>query len=134
MTLDDIQTRLNALSAAMVTKGLKKPRSQYSFEANAEGNVYLCWEKDHPPRDYDRQEFKFCRGAPAKAFAEAEAYVASLPNADERRRNEFMSALGGVIDLGRENGIEVEYLNPLMATAKALSENALTYRTQAEAR
>ncbi|WP_391564592.1 hypothetical protein [Sinorhizobium meliloti] len=39
---------------------------------------------------------------------------------------QFMGALANVIDLGKDNGIEVEFLNPLQATMKKLSDNILT--------
>jgi hypothetical protein len=56
----------------------------------------------------------------------ADVFIAAMPTPEENRRNEFMAQLAKVIDLGRENGIDIEYLNPLSATMKRLSENALT--------
>jgi len=59
-------------------------------------------------------------------IAKARKFIAELPTAEETKFREFMGALGNVIDLGRKNGIEVDFINPLTETMKRLSENALT--------
>ena len=47
-------------------------------------------------------------------------------DAEQAKLNDFMSALGKVIDLGNQHGIEADYLNPLVASMKKLSENIIT--------
>jgi hypothetical protein len=44
---------------------------------------------------------------------------------------EFMTALSDVIELGRQNGIEVDFVNPLVDTMRRLSENILTDQREA---
>ena len=123
-----IQEHVNRLSDAMIAKGLRQPSVKFYLESHMEMNLYLVWvPAKKKPFESDKYEF-FKGGTPGELFAKATDFIAALPTAEEAKFNEFMGALGGVIDLGKENGIEVEFLNPLVATMKQLSENALTFQ------
>lgn len=121
-----IQEQIDRLSDAMIAKGLRQPGAQFTIKSHEEFHVYITWKK-HNKRAYELDDFKFFKGGtPGEVLAKAFADIEAMPSADEAKFKEFMGALGGVIDLGKENGIEVEFLNPLVATMKQLSENALT--------
>lgn len=127
MNVADIQTQVNEISAMMVAKGLKQPEVQFELISNAEPRIYLCWKKVGNSRySYSDTEYEFIRGKPAEALAKAKAFVAAMPEPKQRLLSEFMGALGNVIELGRQNDIDVEFLNPLVATMKTLSENVIT--------
>lgn len=124
MDTNDIQDRMDDLSRAMLAKGLRNPNPQFHIEAYVAPCVFMQWgvygEPDYRVeviRDPDHYQ----------AIADAFALIESLPSAEEAKRQQFMTSLAKVIDLGRENGIEVDFLNPLTETMKRLSENALTY-------
>lgn len=130
----EIQKRVNEIAAAMIGKGLREPDCKFGFRANAEPQAYLTWKNLKPRGRFDDHRFQFFDGTDINAVLdEALAFVALMPDRDQVRMDEFITALGSVIDLGRENGIEVETLNPLLATMKRLSENALTYQPGAAA-
>lgn len=126
-----IQEHVNRLSDMMLAKGLHQPRAEFNIRSRAGMRVYLV----HVPRNkkpYESNVYAWFKdGTVGEMLAAAEAHILSLPSADETKFREFMQALGGVIDLGKDNGIEVEFLNPLRATMKKLSENALAYQPQA---
>lgn len=130
MDTKEIQKRLDALMTAMVAKGLKTPCAQFDAESGkVEFCIYLRWQD--PTRiggsSFVTDPFKFVKGKnPEKIFEEAGAFIATLPSAEEAKLRQFMGALANVIDLGKSNGIEVEFMNPLAATMKKLSENILT--------
>lgn len=46
----------------------------------------------------------------------------------QRTLRAFMEKLGDVIDLGKSEGIEVSFVNPLVETMKRLSENIITHQ------
>jgi ABC-type phosphate/phosphonate transport system substrate-binding protein len=52
--------------------------------------------------------------------------IDGLPSEEERNLREFQGDLGRLIDKGRAYGIDVDFVNPLIATAKRLAENAIT--------
>ena len=126
MDIATIQSRIDAMVVVMLAKGKKKPDATFSLRSNASFSVCVRWDK---PKDV-LGEYKYFRGD--DALDQADAFLAELPSPEQAKFNEFMTALGGVIDLGRENGIETEFLNPLSATMKRLSENALTFQEKPE--
>lgn len=122
-----IQEQVNRLSDAMIAKGLREPSAKFSLVSHAEPSVYLTWKPLKKKSLYGSDEYEFFRGDTiGEMLAKAFAFVEALPSPEEYRFREFMGALGSVIDLGKENGIETDYLKPLRATMKRLSENALT--------
>lgn len=131
MDSTEIQNRVDALSKAMTAKGLREPVASTSFESHkVEASVYLRWKdvtKVSDRSSYLDYSYEFIKGKTLiEAFDKADEFVAALPSADEAKMKQFMGALANVIDLGRTNGIEVEFMNPLQATMKSLSENVLT--------
>lgn len=126
-----IQEHLNRLSDLMVAKGLRQPRAQFSVKSHESESLFVAWTPAKKTGLLDEKYQWFRDGTVGERLASAEAFIFSLPTADETKFREFMEALGGVIDLGKENGIEVAFLNPLRATMKKLSENALAYQPQA---
>jgi len=124
MHTDEIQRRIDQIVLAMLAKGLPQPGAEFEVRANMTPRLTLTWKQEG--RICDRH-YEFVDGAtPAAILDDADKLIAALPSAEENRRNAFLSALGKVIDLGRENGIEVEFINPLVKTMKRLAEAALT--------
>ena len=124
MTIADVQKRLDAMPAAMTAKGLRDPKADFTISANSEMRGYAAW-KDKRKSFGDAYEF-FRGKSPADVLAKLEAFIAKLPAPEETRMKEFMSALSDVIELGRSNGIDVDFINPLAETMKRLSSNILT--------
>jgi hypothetical protein len=124
MTIAEAQKRVDAMPAAMSAKGLKKPNARLSVGSNADLNGTLEWECKKGPFN---SAYEFIRGEyPAEVLARMETFIAALPPPEETRMKEFMSALSDVIELGRSNGIDVEFINPLTEAMKRLSSNILT--------
>lgn len=120
-----IQQKIDDLSRAMLAKGLRNPEAQVMIQAHVAPVVYMHWGGWGEPDE--RTEFVRDPDI-GQAITDAFALVESLPSPEEAKRQQFMTSLAKVIDLGRENGIEVDFLNPLTETMKRLSENALTYQ------
>lgn len=118
------QKRVDDLAAAMLAKGMRQPRSQLMLKSNEQTGVYMEWADD---RRQFGTAYEYLKGDSIEdAFDKASAFIAARPTAEQARLDEFMGALGKVIDLGRQNGIEADYLNPLVASMKKLSENIIT--------
>ena len=124
MTVADVQKRIDAMPSAMLAKGLKQPKAQFNIKANEKPSGYLTW----PTKErFGSDKFEFFRGDTAAEILDAmSAYIAALPAPEEARMKEFMTALSNVIELGRENGIAVEFINPLTEAMQRLSNNILT--------
>lgn len=133
MNAEDIQARVNAMTAAMVAKGLRAPDANYAIKSESDPSIVLSHGKlIGASAEYDR-DYHFFTGATAGVVLDmAVTFIAGLPDAAERHRADFMAQLGKTIELGRRGGIEVDYVNPLVETMKRLSENALTYQPAQE--
>lgn len=126
MTIIEMQKVCNELQAALAEKGRTQTVVRFWVESHAEHLLTLEWHKPNSVRDWDTEK-EYMRGDNvSKLIARARKFIAELPTAEETKFREFMGALGNVIDLGRKNGIEVDFINPLTETMKRLSENALT--------
>jgi len=121
------QKRVNDLAAAMVAKGMREPQAVLRIISNAEAVVHLSWKSGIDRGGvFGGEKYEFIRGEIPDALDRATAFVAEKPDAQQVKLQDFMSALGSVIDIGRKHGIEADYLNPLVASMKKLSSNALT--------
>lgn len=129
-TIDDIYAAINPLPAKLSAKGKVKPSVSFEMEANAGICICLKWQKFGTYREWDN-EYEWCRADTfEEALAEAVKFIDGLPSAEQAKLQEFMGKLGGLIDAGRSEGIDVDYLNPLVDTMKRLSENVITYKPQ----
>lgn len=129
MDTADIQKRLNAMIKPMLERGLVKPEARFSLNSDGGPHVSISWDKpNRPSYSHDRSWLAGKGDTIEELFSSLETAVAALPGKDETRMRNFMDALGNVIDMGRETGIDVAFVNPLTESMKKLSEKALTYQ------
>lgn len=130
-TIDEIYAAINPLPAMLSAKGKIKPEVMFQIEANARIAIIMCWEKRYASYSYEREWKRFSADKFEQALAEAVDCIGKLPSADQAKLQEFMGKLGKLIDNGKEDGIAVDYMNPLLDTMKRLSENVLTHQPSA---
>lgn len=130
-TIDEIYTALNPLPAMLTAKGKVKPVVECRIEANARIAIAMNWKKAYAYNDWERDYEHFSGNDFADALSKAVEFIDELPSAEQAKLHHFMGKLGSLIDAGRDDGIEVEYLNPLLDTMKRLSENAITHQPHA---
>lgn len=129
MTIAEIQSRVDAMPAKLLAKGIAQPSVDFRLNANMAPEVYTYWYDEVKDAYGSKYRGHTVKGkTPAEAIAAAEAWIASLPSAEEAKLQTFMTALGDVIDLGRKNNIEVGFVSPLVETMKRLSENVITHQ------
>ena len=123
MNEEQMQAAVNQLMIDLLGKGIRKAKAFIWIAANEQPKVSIgggeYGEVDH------WYEYPRCETV-GEAIEIARSIIAELPDAKTRQMQTFMAALGKVIDLGRDNSIDVDFLNPLTATMKALSENIIT--------
>ena len=61
------------------------------------------------------------------AFNGVMKVIAKMPDPAQRNLQEFQAKVADAIDFGNKQGIEAQWLNPLVETARALASNALTH-------
>lgn len=126
MDTTEIQRRIDAITKGMTEKGLRQSGADFSFRAHRDPSISLNWAKGN--RHY-ADEYEWIKGStPEECLANAEAWVAALPTAEQTRMTAFMAALGEAVELGKKNDIDVEFVNPLVVLMKKLSKNALQHK------
>ncbi|WP_439398550.1 hypothetical protein ACRQ5Q_14675 [Bradyrhizobium sp. PMVTL-01] len=126
-TIEDIYTALNPLPAMLSTKGKIEPIATFTLETNAGISVSLSWRKPHSGNNWER-EYQSAYGQTfEETLAKTINYITKLPSAEDAKLQDFMKRLGKVIDVGKDYGVSVDFLNPLLESMKRLSENAITY-------
>jgi hypothetical protein len=129
-TIDDIYKAINSLPAALSAKGKVKPEVWVRIEANANIDISMSWDKRHQTYSYDREYKTFSGDSFQEALDKALAFIRDLPPIEQAKLHDFMAKLGKLIDAGKSDGIDLDYLNPLLDTMKRLSENVITFQPE----
>ncbi len=130
-TIEDLKAAVDPIPAMMSAKGLREPCAEITMQVHGEFYLYIRWKEENPITGLDTQSKFFFGDAADKVIVGAIDYINALPSAHETKLSQFMKQLGRVIDAGRDNGINVDFLNPLTDTMKRLSENIITYQPKA---
>lgn len=130
MKTDEIQRRLDVMVSVMVGKGKAAPTAYLSLNADAEPTLALAWKKRGARSEYDKDYTTFRGSDIGLLLADGEAAIQALPDYAAERMAEFTTQLAAVIDMGRDIGVDAEFVNPLIEAMKRLSENALTDQSE----
>ena len=128
ITIDDIYAAINPLPAMLAEKGKVSPEVDARIEANAGISISMNWRKPHTNNDWEKNYECFLGDDFAKALRKATSFIKALPTAEQAKLHHFMNKLGKLIDAGKADGIDVDYLNPLLDSMKRLSENVITHQ------
>ena len=131
--MDHLQIKLECekLVKAFTAKGWKNPSAFLKVRANEE--LLLGLSAEHPvSEDYKDSCDIYIRGTdPATLFRQAYVDILALPDEKTAAEDEFRRALARTIEIGKRNGIDVDFVNPLIEQMKRLSENILTHNGEA---
>lgn len=123
MNIQEIQRRISALNDKLIERGWQQPDCQLHIHS---GTFWVRMCADNPSGKYDDHLSEYIPSDTAlEALAAAEKET--IPDATEKVKQDFVKSLGKLIDKGREIGVDVEFINPLEASMRKLSENILEY-------
>ncbi len=128
MTIDEIYAAINPLPDKLSQKGKVRPSVDFRIEANAGFSITMKWAKPHVRNDWEHEYQCFLGDDFVTLVGQAEAFINDLPSAEQARLHHFMDKLGKLIDAGKDDGIEISYLNPLVESMKRLSKNIITHK------
>ena len=123
MDTQEIQKRISKFNDKLVDRGFVRPDCE--FQVSNE-RFWVALRAQHPSGEYDNNFSEYISGdTPEDVFQQAE--VQPIPDIEERLKQDFVKSLGKLIDKGREIGIDVDFINPLEASMRKLSENILEH-------
>lgn len=125
MDIAEIKKTLADLVTQMLAKGIIRPDAVLVWNANSDPVVMLS--EGRVGSAYSNDTIHYAKGSTLqKQFKSCVDFIAKLPSPEEKRMKNFMKAVANAIEVGRASDIEVDFLNPLQAMMKKLSENAIT--------
>ena len=127
MTVKEIHDKCVAVERRLSDLGYVTPECHFAVHyLNADVSLWINY-KAGPNACRHAEVFYANLGAPLP-FEALDAFIDDLPPTAELARRDVVASLGKLIDQAREADIPVEFLNPLEASMKALSENVLEAR------
>jgi hypothetical protein len=127
MTIEEIQTALAELVAAMVEKNVSQPNAHLTIKEQGERHlIYLTSAYRSSTFGKDKYD-KICHGTTiAGAFEQARKDIAALPSPEEVVTREYLGKVGDAIDYATKHSIDDEYVTPLRGVTCAMTSNLLT--------
>lgn len=125
MNIEEIQTALNELVAAMTEKSVITPRAQIHIPDS--GNFAIHCDCSYEQKPFDgRGYFVEHSDTVAGCIDKARAYIAAMPSPEEAVTREYLNRVASAIDYAHENSIADEYVQPLRGVTCAMTDNLLT--------
>ena len=132
MTLEQIQSAMNALVAQMLAKGVVTPKAEFIVCANEIFALHL--QSDYNSRCLNGEWLQIKTGiAPDELITWGNDFVSGLKSAEEKVLRTYLGKLADAVDYGHINGIAAEYVDPVRITQKAMTENLLPAPAEAAA-
>jgi hypothetical protein len=125
MNASDILREINRLEKLLTNKGFTAPKIEISVGfSTRELTANVAYRAGSDVR------YQFIHIEADDGFetliADTEDYINGLKSVAEIQKDTFIASVGRLIDQGREIGIEVDFLNPLVEMMDKLSSNILT--------
>ena len=125
MTIEEIQTALAELVAAMVEKGVITPRAKVLLPDS--GRIAIHCNCNHKHKPFNGHNYLVQHGDTiAECIDKTRAYIAAIPSPQETVTREYLSRVASAIDYAHDNSIADEYVQPLRGVTCAMTENLLT--------
>lgn len=114
LTLSEIQRRCDALAMALLDKGKRNPSAQFCIESNREPFIWLKFSEDS---DGTYKAFRT-----GDIWAEAEAWIAALPDPAKEGERQFTAALAKAVDIATEYSLPDKIVAPVKAAIVEVNE------------
>lgn len=134
MTLDEIKVALANLTLALLDKGMQNPSVVFTVKANeskfAFHGSFRKWESKNKYNP-DANSYGHVIGqdeVASVALVKIWEQVEALPSKADIDKARFLNLVDEAVDFGRKNGIDADYINPLIEQMKKLSGNIIEHK------
>ena len=125
ITEAEIFARLTALHSALVHKLGAQPWAPPSLLIDDRSCCVMIYDKRPYRSDNDLHTAR--ADTIAACIADAEAFVAAMPDPEAKAKHDWHRKLGDVIDQGHALALPDEVMKPLRQGSQAMTENLLTH-------
>ena len=129
MTPAELKDKCKFYENAINSKGYVSVRVHLTVNWLYEDSTVVCVQHRTVCYSTEHKEYIRCDIAEGwdAVFVKVEKYIEGLKSVEDKKREEFVAAVGRLIDQGRDIGIEVDFLNPLTQMMEKLSSNIITH-------
>jgi hypothetical protein len=124
MNASDILREINRLEKLLTSKGFTAPKIEISVGFSTRELTANISYKSGGSSEYQFIHVEALDGFDA-LIQDAEDYINALKSVAEIRKDAFIASVDRLIDQGRDIGIEVDFLNPLVKMMGKLSHNII---------
>jgi len=124
MNASDILREINRLEKLLTSKGFTAPKIEISVGFSTRELTANISYKAGGSSEYQFIHLEALDGFDA-LIQDTEDYINALKSVAEIQKDAFIASVGRLIDQGRDIGIEVDFLNPLVKMMGKLSHNIL---------
>lgn len=124
MNATDILREITRLEKLLTSKGFTAPKIEISVGFSTRELTANISYKAGGSSEYQFIHIEALDGFES-LIQDTEDYINGLKSVAEIQRDAFVASVGRLIDQGREIGVEVEFLNPLVDMMGKLSHNIL---------
>ena len=114
LTQSEIQRRCDALAAAMLDKGKVKPTAQLWIESHRSAFIWLTFDPGSAETYASFRE--------GDIWAEAEAWIAALPDPAKEGERKFTAALAKAVDIATEYSLPDKLVAPVKSAIVEVNE------------
>ena len=114
LTQSEIQRRCDALAAAMLEKGKRSPAARLWIESHRSAFIWLTFDPGAA------ETYKAFRTG--DIWAEAEAWIAALPDPAKEGERKFTAALAKAVDIATEYSLPDKIVAPVKAAIVEVNE------------
>ena len=125
MTIEEIQTKLRALEAMMLGKGVVTPSAQLHVVSSGRHAFHASGDYGTSPFE-GRNYFVEHDETVAGVLTKARDFIAAMPSPEEAVTREYLTKVSAAIDYATEHSIDDDYVAPLRGVTCAMTDNLLT--------
>lgn len=128
MTPEELKIECEFYEKTLLDKGYMRVKVYFTVNWLYEDGVVAC--VSYSTGEYTAQKNEYISSKIEDGWSASLSKVANfidnLKSVKDTKRDDFIAAVGRLIDQGRDVGIEVDFLNPLTQMMEKLSSNIIT--------
>lgn len=128
MTPEELKIECKFYEKTLLDKGYMDARVYFTVNWLYEDVVVAC--VSYHTGEYTKKKNEYIsskiKDGWSASLSKVANFIDNLKSVEDTKRDDFIAAVGRLIDQGRDVGIEVDFLNPLTQMMEKLSSNIIT--------
>jgi exo-beta-1,3-glucanase (GH17 family) len=124
---ENMQEYVDGVAAAIRAKGYTNAVATIEYRSFDSISGHIAYYDAAGERQW---QYFYANGSAHDAYVLMRGHVAKLPTAYDAKQQAFRLQVVKILELGRELGVDVDFINPLEAMVKKLTENVIEDKSE----